>query len=66
MLDQDFGRTELPRDLTKGDSCTTEIVIRAPGKPGTYIVQLDMVNEGTCWFAQRGSPVADVRLDVQP
>jgi len=66
MLDHDYGRAELPRDIEKGDRASVELSLRAPSEPGSYIVRLDMVNEGTCWFAQRGSPEADVSMEVAP
>jgi len=64
MVNQDYGRAELPRDLAKGDKASVELALRAPSEPGSYVVRLDMVNEGTCWFAQRGSPEADVSMEV--
>jgi len=64
MLDHDYGRAELPRDLRRGESAEMEIRLRAPDSPGSYIVRLDMVNEGMCWFAQHGSPSSDVRFEV--
>ena len=66
MLGHDYGRAELPRDLAKGDKASVELSLRAPSEPGSYVVRLDMVNEGTCWFAQRGSPEADVLMEVAP
>lgn len=60
----DYGRAELPRDLVQGDAVDVELNLKAPSEPGIYTVELDMVNEGMCWFAQKGSPVATVILEV--
>jgi hypothetical protein len=65
QLDLDFGRIELPHDVPAGASVRLVLSLVAPKSPGRYGLQLDMVNEGICWFAQQGSPVADVRLDVR-
>ena len=64
VVDDDYGRAELPRDVAKGDAVDVELQLKAPGKPGAYTMELDMVNEGTCWFAEQGSPIAAVGLEV--
>jgi SAM-dependent methyltransferase len=64
-LELDYGRGTLPKDVTQGEAVPAEIRLEAPKAPGLYIVRLDMVNEGVCWFAQTGSPAADVALDVR-
>jgi len=64
VVDHDYGRAELPRDVAKGDEVDVEMRIDAPREPGDYTIELDMVNEGMCWFAQRGSEVANVHLEV--
>ncbi len=63
-VENDYGRAELPRDLVKGDAVDVELNLKAPPEPGVYTIELDMVNEGMCWFAQKGSPVATVILEV--
>ena len=63
-MENDYGRAELPRDLVKGDTVDVELNLKAPPEPGAYTIELDMVNEGMSWFAQKGSPVATVSLDV--
>lgn len=65
QIELDYGRAELPGDVGPGVIRRMDIVLTAPPAPGTYTVRLDMVNEGVCWFAQTGSPTADVTLDVR-
>jgi SAM-dependent methyltransferase len=65
QLDLDYGRAALPGDLALGQKAVVALSLVAPTVPGRYLVRLDMVNEGICWFAQQGSPVADVTLDVR-
>ena len=64
VLEHDFARADIGRDMIRGDIATIELTGRAPAESGAYVVELDMVNEGTCWFAEHGSPVARVTLEV--
>jgi hypothetical protein len=65
VLEQDFGRVALPRDLQTGEKAVLTLSLRAPATPGSYVVRLDLVNEGICWFNERGSTVADLPLLVR-
>lgn len=60
----DDGRSALPRDLAPNG--VTELLLRiaAPSQPGEYILELDMVQEGVAWFAQRGSTTWRSRVKV--
>jgi O-Antigen ligase len=49
-------RTVLPFDLTRGDSAEVRAVVRAPPRPGRYILWWDLVHEHTTWFSERGDP----------
>jgi len=64
VLNPDYGRAMLPRDVGQGDVVNIEIDLTAPDEPGSYTIELDMVNEGMCWFGQQGSAVAAVSLNV--
>jgi len=64
MLEYDYGRADLSGDLTWGAREKIKIQLPAPSCPGLFAVVLDMVSEGVCWFADRGSTPARVRLDV--
>ncbi len=63
-LQVDYGRAAIPRDMKVGDVSSVEIELEAPSEPGDYLVALDMVNEGVCWFEQQGSLTATVSLSV--
>jgi SAM-dependent methyltransferase len=65
QIELDYGRAALPQDLALGQKARVALVLTAPTAPGCYLIRLDMVNEGICWFAQQGSPVVDVDLDVR-
>jgi hypothetical protein len=38
----------------------------APTKPGSYVLEFDMVQEHVRWFAKAGSRRARTRVDVDP
>jgi SAM-dependent methyltransferase len=65
LVEQDFGRAGLPRDVRDGDRVRLSLDLRAPQEPGGYLVRLDMVNEGIGWFAEGKSEVADIALTVK-
>jgi tRNA (mo5U34)-methyltransferase len=54
-VDWDYGRARLPEDLEPGSATQLEIKLRAPQKPGNYIVEFDMVAEHVAWFEDHGS-----------
>jgi SAM-dependent methyltransferase len=49
----DNRRTAVP-DIEPGATVACEVVVDAPQPGGTYGVTFDLVQEGICWFAQRG------------
>jgi hypothetical protein len=59
----DDGRTALLSELRPGESVTLKLVVNAPRKPGNYILEVDMLQEGVSWFGLKGS--ATVRLPVR-
>jgi SAM-dependent methyltransferase len=58
----DDGRTPLGRSLGPGEEVALEIIATAPDLPGRYLLEVDLVEEGVTWFANRGSPTG--RFDV--
>jgi len=64
VLEFDYGRAPLPRDLVRGEGAALSLRLIAPAAPGRYTVRLDMVNEGIGWFAAGRSGTADVGLTV--
>jgi hypothetical protein len=65
MIEQDFARAALPFDVPLHGRARVSLGVRAPAAGGRYIVRLDMVNEGTAWFADGGSRAVDVGLEVK-
>jgi SAM-dependent methyltransferase len=66
MIDRDFARAPLPRDVRPGDTLGVPFVFAAPAAPGDYELKFDLVAEGVTWFEPGGSPVAVTRLRVVP
>lgn len=62
----DDARVELPEDIGPGASFVTHLNVRAPAKPGTYQLEIDLVQEGVAWFADKGSSPTTVRVRVRP
>jgi len=60
----DGNRGLLESDTGQGQEATVEIVIEAPGEPGRYILQYDMVHETVTWFSERGVIPLEVNVDV--
>gem|GEM_PF-468683 len=49
------GETRLPFDLDAGEFCAVETEIIAPGAPGDYTLELDMLQAGVARFGEKGS-----------
>ncbi len=59
----DGRRTPLPGRVASGESVSLEALIEVPVRPGDYLLELDLVQEGVAWFGSRGSPT--VRAGVR-
>ncbi len=59
----DGRRTPVP-DIRPGTTVETTIAIDVPAEAGEYIVTVDLVHEGLCWFGQCGFRTSDVALRV--
>jgi SAM-dependent methyltransferase len=66
MLRRDDARTELAHDLAPGEVMEIGLTPVAPTKPGSYVLEFDMVQEHVRWFAKAGSRRARTRVDVDP
>jgi SAM-dependent methyltransferase len=61
----DDARAELPGDIAPSGVAEVVLTITAPTTPGTYRVEVDLVQEGVAWFASRGSPAAEATVVVE-
>lgn len=61
----DDGRARLPHDLAPGESGIVRLDVIPPA-PGRYLLELDLVQERICWFAQRGATTLRVPIVVGP
>ena len=51
----DDGRSRLPDHTGAGDQVPVELTVTAPAQTGSYLLEIDLVEEGVTWFAERGS-----------
>jgi hypothetical protein len=60
----DGARTPVGRVVDPGESAAFLPIVEAPDRPGDYVLEFDLVDEGECWFAECGSATACVPLRV--
>jgi SAM-dependent methyltransferase len=60
----DDARAALQHDVGPGEVVGIGLLVTAPIEPGTYRLELDMVQENVRWFAQAGSPIAQIEVQV--
>lgn len=60
----DNARTGIGGDLHPGDERVVQLHVDAPQEPGRYELEIDLVQEGVTWFADRRQPMARAALDV--
>jgi hypothetical protein len=54
-VEYDGLRTPLPRPLPPGEACAVTMRARAPAKPGRYVLEIDLVEEGVSRFTRAGT-----------
>jgi len=64
MIVLDGARTFLPNDLAPGSSVNLQAKIKAPDRPGSFTLQLTMVQESVAWFNKRGAKTLDIPVSV--
>jgi SAM-dependent methyltransferase len=64
ILVRDDGRARLPGRLQPGHPVRIPLVICAPGLPGHYRLQFEVVQEGVGWFSSAGDQAATPRVTV--
>jgi 4-amino-4-deoxy-L-arabinose transferase-like glycosyltransferase len=65
VTDED-GRARIFYDLEPGDTIGLSLQVVAPGAPGDYILELDLVQEGAAWFGERGSKTLRAGVNIAP
>jgi hypothetical protein len=60
-------RTPLPvQTLHPGQRVRAELEVLAPAEPGRYILQVTGLQEGWCWFEQKGFTMLETPVHVTP
>lgn len=59
----DDGRAALLGDLRPGEVAELKLTVNTPKEPGSYILEIDLLQEGVSWFGLKGSPT--LRLPVR-
>ena len=62
----DDARARLPSRMRPGESDVLELLVTAPHRPGRFDLQVDVVQEHVNWFAERGSAIASVQIEIEP
>src|SRR5437764_807668 len=62
----DGARTPLGGDLLTGQSITVSPAITAPTAGGSYVLKLDLVQEGISWFSGKGVKMPEQTVSVTP
>ena len=60
----DGDRVQLPDRVEAGLKIDVRLVCYPPTEPGRYTLELDVVQEGVAWFADRGSQPLELAVDV--
>ncbi len=58
-------RTDIPWDVSPGETVTVNVRLALPTEPGNYTLELDLVHEGITWFREKGSPVLTRWITVE-
>ena len=65
MVVLDGLRTPLSHDLKPGESVTLRASIRAPEKPGEYLLHVTLVQEAVAWFSDRDGDHVLISVSVK-
>jgi hypothetical protein len=65
MVINDDGRGTLPWNLYPGQDVQLAFSVNAPTKAGDYLLEIDMLQEGVTWFAERGSRTLRIPVKVK-
>ncbi len=65
IISELHGHPLLPRAIPPGQTLDLNVECKAPERPGSYTVRIDLVAQHVCWFADRGSKPLIVNLKVE-
>lgn len=60
----DGQRSALPSDVPIGGAVTVPVIIPTPAKPGSYVLEIDLVREGVSWFSAVGVLPAKLGVEI--
>jgi hypothetical protein len=60
------GRAALAADLQPGGEALLQLPVKAPGEPGDYVLEIDMIHEGVTFFFEKGSKTLRMNVKVEP
>jgi SAM-dependent methyltransferase len=63
---RDDGRATLPRDVGPGQRVTVPLTVHTPSRPGTYTLEIDLVQEEVAWFEDKGVEPIRSEVSVRP
>lgn len=49
------GYVPLTSDILPGEEINTNITVTPPSKQGLWLLNIDLIDEGVCWFQEKGS-----------
>jgi SAM-dependent methyltransferase len=61
----DGERSPLPKDLGAGEEAEVLFRVKAPAKPGRFLLAIEMVQEGRAWSSETGVPWLTVPLRIR-
>jgi cellobiose phosphorylase len=65
LLRFDNIRTALKREIKSAEQIQFDLIINTPEKAGQYKLEIDLVKEGSFWFAQKGSSTLTLDFSVE-
>ena len=65
IVDEAHGAPPLTRALAPGERARLKLNLRAPLKPGAYLLKLDLLVQDICWFEQHGSKPLSLPFEVE-
>jgi SAM-dependent methyltransferase len=62
VLSRDVSRTPLPRAVAPNEVVVLDLCTAAPPLSGRFVIKLDLVDEGLCWFEHHGSRPLEIAV----